>query len=94
MNYIIINGPSGKREVIAGKPFILNNGEKVIGARTANTINELSEKTGIKLGNIIAKATKAFGIKPCSKCEQRRQILNKVSEIGIMKAVKQIGSTL
>jgi hypothetical protein len=29
------------------------------------------------VGDVIAKATKAIGIQPCGKCEQRRQWLNK-----------------
>ena len=29
------------------------------------------------LGDTIAKITKAFGVKPCSKCEKRRKALNK-----------------
>lgn len=29
------------------------------------------------LGDVIAKATKAFGVKPCSKCKERQKKLNK-----------------
>ena len=29
------------------------------------------------LGDVVAKATKAFGIKPCSKCKERQKKLNK-----------------
>tara|TARA_R100001082_G_scaffold110915_2_gene92399 strand:+ start:13977 stop:14414 length:438 start_codon:yes stop_codon:yes gene_type:complete len=37
---------------------------------------ELSPSKG--LGDTIAKATKAVGIKPCGKCQQRRKALNKM----------------
>ena len=35
-------------------------------------------KQKIKLGDAIAKLTKILGIKHCSKCEKRREILNNI----------------
>ena len=32
---------------------------------------------GVGLGDLVAKATKAVGIKPCGPCEQRRRKLNR-----------------
>jgi hypothetical protein len=30
------------------------------------------------LGDVVASATKAIGIKPCTPCERRRQLMNKM----------------
>ena len=65
---------------------------EVIGEEGPDT--EFEANTGIKVGDQIAKFTKAFGIKPCSKCEQRRRVLNEIKERGIagtLKALKDIG---
>jgi len=36
------------------------------------------EETIRGAGDLIARATKAFGISPCNKCEERRRALNKL----------------
>lgn len=39
----------------------------------------LAEVDGINgLGDVVAAATKAIGIKPCGGCQQRRQALNRI----------------
>jgi len=51
-------------------------------------------ETGIRVGDSIAKFTKAFGIESCSKCEQRRRVLNEIKKrgiVGTLKALKEIG---
>lgn len=35
----------------------------------------LSQQTG--LGDVIANATQAVGVKPCTPCEQRKQAMNR-----------------
>lgn len=55
---------------------------------------EFEEQTGLQFGDQFAKLTKAFGITPCSKCEQRRKVLNEIRKRGIkgtLKALKKIG---
>jgi len=43
----------------------------------------LSEVDGINgLGDVVAAATKAIGIKPCGGCQQRREALNKMMPFG------------
>lgn len=34
------------------------------------------------LGDVVAAATKAIGIKPCGGCQQRREALNKIVPFG------------
>lgn len=34
------------------------------------------------LGDVVAAATKAIGIKPCGACQQRREALNKIVPFG------------
>lgn len=65
---------------------------EVIGQQGPDT--EFEAETGIRVGDSIAALTKAFGIKPCSKCEQRRRVLNEIKKRGIagtLKALKDIG---
>ena len=84
MNYIIIEGPTGKREVPEtdelgeSKPFKLAPGEKVVGSRT-----EQNEDIG--LGDLITAITTSTGFKqwwegghdnPCGGCERRAAAAN------------------
>ena len=82
---IILDGPNGKRVVEAGLPYKLQPGEKIVGSERSNEIQvehkklrQLAEDQGVGVGDLVAKLTKAFGIKPCSACEQRRKILNRL----------------
>lgn len=83
MNYIIIEGPNGNREVPetdeAGEnlPFRLAPGEKVIGSR--------SDGKDIGLGDLLTAITTSTGFKawyeglyggPCSGCQQRAAAAN------------------
>ena len=45
-------------------------------------IDDMAEEQGIGVGDVVAKLTKAFGIKPCSSCDRRRQVLNKLRMVG------------
>ncbi len=82
---IILEGPQGRRLVDAGVSYKLLPGEKIIGIdRAAGKEDErkklevMAKEQGIGVGDLIAKLTKTFGIKPCSSCEQRRKVLNKL----------------
>lgn len=85
MNAIILEGPQGRREVLAGVAYKLLPGEKIVGTTYVGPatddnkkLRELANQQGIGVGDLVAKLTKAFGIKPCSGCEQRRQVLNRL----------------
>jgi len=85
MNMIIWEGPDGKREVMEGVSYRLLPGEKVVGSNYAGEIREDNKKLeelagaqGVGVGDLVAKLTKVFDIKPCSKCEQRRKVLNRL----------------
>jgi pantoate kinase len=41
-------------------------------------IHEREIKRGVGLGDVVAKITSAFGIKPCSGCKKRQAKLNKI----------------
>ena len=67
------------------KPYILRNGGKVqtwsvdiVDGRPVigEMLAEVDAITG--LGDVVAAATKAIGIKPCGGCQQRREALNKL----------------
>ena len=82
---IILEGPQGRREVISGVAYRLLPGEKIIGvsnlgpvANDNKKLQDLAKEQGIGVGDLVAKLTKAFGIKPCSGCEQRRRVLNQL----------------
>jgi hypothetical protein len=47
-------------------------------------------KQRFRLGDAIAKLAKVLGIRHCSKCEQRRLILNEIQEVGIKETVKKL----
>lgn len=48
------------------------------------------ETRRIKLGDAIARLTKALHIPHCPKCEKRRQILNEIQNIGIKETVRRL----
>lgn len=71
------------------KPYILRVGGKVqtwgVELRDGRPVitEMLSEVDGINgLGDVVAAATKAIGIKPCGGCQQRREALNKFVPFG------------
>lgn len=85
MNTIILEGPQGRREVISGVAYKLLPGEKIVGVAELGLatndnkkLQDLAKEQGVGVGDLVAKLTKAFGIKPCSGCEQRRQVLNRL----------------
>ena len=100
MSWIILQGPKGIRKVAEGAPYRLEAGEFVAGSemsvevdKNASDLAALANEHGIAWGDMLAAATKALGIKPCKSCEQRRLIMNRVSEIGVAKAFELIRNT-
>lgn len=47
-------------------------------------------KKQLKWGDIIAKLAKLLGIRHCSKCEQRRLILNDIQKVGVKETVRKL----
>jgi hypothetical protein len=97
---IFIDGPNGKRELVVeeGQSYQTAPGELVIDAMPANPTLEAEfehelRQAGVQWGDLLAKATHAFGIAPCAPCEQRRQILNQAKELGIREVIKRIKET-
>ncbi|HEY9583070.1 MAG TPA: hypothetical protein VJK09_02025 [Candidatus Paceibacterota bacterium] len=50
----------------------------------------MSEKQSLKLGDAIAKLTKALHIPHCEKCERRRQILNEIRRLGVKETSRKL----
>ena len=85
LDIIILESPQGKRSVPSGVVYRLLPGEKVVDSEPGGPIAEGNDKLlelaiqqGMGVGDLVAKLTKVFGIKPCSACEQRRKVLNKL----------------
>ena len=101
---ILLIGPEGQRWIDEGQPFRFLPGEKIVEDEKGNAITtpdedeqELKEglvAQGIQWGDAVAKLTKVFGIKPCSSCEKRRQILNHAKDLGIKETLKKLKDTL
>ena len=47
-------------------------------------------KRKLKLGDAITKLAKALHIPHCSRCEERRQILNEIQTLGIKETMKRL----
>ena len=85
-----------ERQVPDGQPYIKKPTEEVIKgtggspeeAQVMQTLGRLADSRGLALGDMVARLTHAFGIAPCSRCEQRRQVLNKISEVGVLKTLQ------
>lgn len=94
---IVLKGPDGIRRVPEGVPYRKLPGERVIGSEADAVETEMTntlDKEGMGLGDFIEKSFKllpeAIRPKHCSKCEKRKQVMNRVREIGIGAMIKQI----
>jgi len=97
MAWILIQGPKGLRRVPENTPFRLEAGEGVIGSERDETETQLHNELhaeGIGFGDFIEKAIKLIpeAIRPqhCSQCEKRKQVLNRVRELGVKETLKQL----
>ena len=82
---IILEGPLGKRMVKVGVPYKRLPGEQIVGStqhlereEEHEKLKQMAKEQGLGVGDLVAKLTKTFGIKPCAACEQRRQVLNRL----------------
>lgn len=103
MKKILLIGPEGQRWINEGQPFRFLFGEKIAEDTNGNAITTPDEdeqelrigiaNQGIQWGDAVAKLTKVFGIKPCSKCEKRIAILNAAKELGISETLARLKDT-
>ena len=85
-----------ERQVPDGQPYIKKPTEEVIKGsggspeenRVLDTLGKIAQSKGLQVGDMVARLTHAFGIAPCSRCEQRRQVLNKIAEQGVLKTLQ------
>ncbi len=82
---VILEGPQGRRTVEEGVPYKRLPGEKVVGSERSeerkedhDALKRLAGQHGMGVGDLVARLTKTFGIKPCARCEQRRRVLNRL----------------
>ena len=104
MKKILLRGPQGERWIEEGKPFRFFPGEVVVENPDGQSViaQDESEKDlyvglhneGIQWGDAVAKLTKVFGIQPCSKCEQRRRILNEAKKLGVKETLAKLRETI
>ena len=95
---IILQDLEGKlREVPENTPYQMHPGERVVGSRASyqadlldNEVKQQAESMGIPYGDYLAKLTKILHIPHCSKCEQRKLIMNRISQIGWAEALRQV----
>mgnify|MGYP007099590471 CR=1 FL=1 len=100
---ILLIGPEGERWIDEGQPFRFMPGERVAEDEKGSSIITPDEdeqelrvgvtNQGFQWGDAVEKLTKVFGIKPCSSCEKRRQILNAAKELGIKETLSKLKET-
>ena len=97
MRMILIQGPNGIRRVPERTTFRLEPGEGVIGSEPDETEQELNTELasqGIPLGTFIETAIKLIpqSVRPthCSRCEQRKLVLNEVRKLGVRETFKRL----
>ena len=104
MRKVLLSGPNGERWVEEGKPFKFLPGEKLVEDQNGrptissdDTEKELFDELqtqGIQFGDVISKLTKILNIPHCSRCEQRRRILNEAKKFGIKQTIQKLVETL
>jgi hypothetical protein len=94
---IVLLGPDGMRQVPEGEPYRLLPGEQVIGSAADELEAKLEAELAthqVGLGDFVERAIAALpdAVRPkhCTQCEKRKQIMNRVREIGVVEMVKQV----
>lgn len=86
MSFIVLRNQEGNlRYVNEGEPYRREVGEVEVGSSdslvdeaTNKVLEEAASRQGIGVGDLIAQLAQKLGIPHCSKCEQRRQVLNRL----------------
>ena len=100
MSSIILEDKDGNRRTIQSGKQIKpprKPGERIVGvdkkARNLKQIEQynrfvlLGNLFGMGVADFITFAAKVFGIEPCSFCEMRKLILNRMGELGLRKTL-------
>lgn len=97
MAWIVLRGPDGIRRVQEGVPYRKLPGEKVVGSQMDDTEAEVQGtliEMNMGLGDFVEKAIKLipepFRPKHCSSCEKRKQVMNRVRELGVVETFKRL----
>ena len=57
-------------------------------------VDEVVAKSGLQIGDLVEKAIKLIPekVRPehCSKCEKRKQVLNRIRELGVMQTLREL----
>ena len=100
MGCIILKGPLGERKIPENEPYTFLKDEAIVGvdwnckgAEQRDVEAELAEQ-GVQWGDAIAWVTKKFGIKQCTPCKARQEILNNANELGWIETARRIKDTL
>jgi hypothetical protein len=75
-------------------------GEKIVGVDWAcgpqileDEVNARLKEEGIQWGSAIKWVTQRIGLKQCSSCKAREEILNRVKELGWAQTLKELKET-
>ena len=91
---IVIRQPNGKLRLMAdGEELKLQPGENIM-RRVEDTTADEFVRAGIKWGDVVAWAATKAGVKQCGACRARQASLNKIRELGVAEAIRQIKETL
>lgn len=63
------------------------------GGTQQNEVDAMMEKAGVQWGSAIKWVTKRIGLKQCSSCKAREEILNHAKEYGWIETMKQLKDT-
>jgi len=96
--WILLRNENGDvRKVQEGVPYRMQPGEQVIGSAQDETERELAQELSVRqvpLGEFVEAAIKlipeAIRPKHCSACEKRKQVMNRVRELGVLETIKQV----
>jgi hypothetical protein len=100
MQQIILKAQDGRTKIVEAETAyqrLESDGTvwEVVGVTTGESaVDEVVKETGLGLGDIIKKGINLIPAplrpKHCSKCEQRRLVLNRIQELGARETLKQL----
>lgn len=103
MACLIVTGPWGERLLPEGPDGNVRGkrkGETIVGVKPdcgviqpRDIVDDEMEKAGVAWGDAIAWVTKRIGIKQCSPCKARQEILNSAGQLGFAETFRQIKDT-
>ena len=64
------------------------------GSTQQREVDAMMERNGIQWGSAIAWVTKRIGVRQCSSCKAREEILNSAKELGWAETIRQLKETV